>query len=174
MKWPKFLCKQLISSVQMQFKWLVVKVLLNFMVSFQAKLHAMYYLIDCFLLLNIHLFPPPVLFLISREDNNFSGKKGEQQMSWRGVYLKNKVVGGKWLPKTGSFTRTHPPDIFAVGVWEGTTQGFFSSPPAARLLKPDISLKHCPPPPGQAVSTVNYSRTSVKQQEQPVSSFWAC
>lgn len=64
----------------MQFKLLVVKVLLNFMVSFQAKLHAMYYLIDCFLLSNIHLFPPPVLFLISRDANDFSGKKGEQQM----------------------------------------------------------------------------------------------
>lgn len=64
----------------MQFKLLVVKVLLNFMVSFQAKLHAMYYLIDCFLLLSIHLFPPPVLFLISRDANDFSGKKGEQQM----------------------------------------------------------------------------------------------
>lgn len=64
----------------MQFKLLVAKVLLNFMVSFQAKLHAMYYLIDCFLLLNIHLLPPPVLFLISRDDNDFSGKKGEQKM----------------------------------------------------------------------------------------------
>lgn len=62
----------------MQFKLLVVKVLLNFMVSFQGKLHAMYYLIDCFLLLNIHLFPPPVFSLISRDDNDFSGRKGEQ------------------------------------------------------------------------------------------------
>lgn len=64
----------------MQFKLLVVKVLLNFMVSFQGKLHAMYYLIDCFLLLNIHLFPPPVFSLISRDDNDFSGRKGEQLM----------------------------------------------------------------------------------------------
>lgn len=64
----------------MQFKLLVVKMFLNFMVSFQAKLHAMYYLIDCFLLLNTHLFPPPVLFFISRDVSDFSGKKGEQQM----------------------------------------------------------------------------------------------
>lgn len=63
----------------MQFKLLVVKVLLNFMVSFQGKLHAMYYLIDCFLL-NIHLFPPPVLSFISGDDNDFSGRKGEQLM----------------------------------------------------------------------------------------------
>lgn len=47
------------------------------MVSFQGKLHAMYYLIDCFLLLSIHLFPPPVFSLISRDDNDFSGRKEE-------------------------------------------------------------------------------------------------
>lgn len=60
----------------MQFKLLVVKVLLNFMVSFQGKLHAMYYLIDCFLL-NIHLFPPPVFSLISRDDNDFREEGGK-------------------------------------------------------------------------------------------------
>lgn len=104
----------------------------------------------------------------------FQGRKGNSKWSWRRIYLKNKDVGGKWLPKTGSFTRTCPSDIFAVGVWDSTAQGFFSSPPqAARLLKPDISLKHYPPPPGQTVSRVNYSRTSAKQQEQPISSFWA-
>lgn len=59
----------------MQFKLLVVKVLLNFMVSFQGKLHAMYYLIGCFLLLNIHLFPPPVFSLISRDGNDFFGEE---------------------------------------------------------------------------------------------------
>lgn len=98
-KWPKFPCKQPISSVQMQFKLLVVKVLLNFMVSFQGKLHAMYYLIDCFLLLNILLFPPPVFSLISRDDNDFSGRKGEWLAEIREIYLKNEHVGGKELPK---------------------------------------------------------------------------
>jgi len=83
----------------MQFKLLVVKVLLNFMVSFQGKLHAMYYLIDCFLLLNILLFPPPVFSLISRDDNDFSGRKGERLAELRGIYLKNEHVGGKELPK---------------------------------------------------------------------------
>jgi len=83
----------------MQFKLLVVKVLLNFMVSFQGKLHAMYYLIDCFLLLNIHLFPPPAFSLISRDDNDFSGRKGEQLTELRGICLTNKDVGGRWLQK---------------------------------------------------------------------------
>lgn len=41
----------------MQFKLPVVKVLLNFMVSFQGELHAIYYLIGCFLFFNIHLSP---------------------------------------------------------------------------------------------------------------------
>lgn len=93
----------------MQFKLLVVKVLLNFMVSFQGKLHAMYYLIDCFLLLNIHLFLPPVFSLISRDDNDFSGRKGEQlrdlkrylpeEQGWRReVAAKEQAISPELIP----------------------------------------------------------------------------
>lgn len=46
----------------MQFKLPVVKVLLNFTVSFQGELYAIYYLIGCFLFFNILLFPPPLYF----------------------------------------------------------------------------------------------------------------
>lgn len=46
----------------MQFKLPVVKVLLNFAVSFQKELYAIYYLIGCFLFFNIISFPPPLYF----------------------------------------------------------------------------------------------------------------
>lgn len=46
----------------MQFKLPVVKVLLNFAVSFQGELYAIYYLIGCFLFFNILLFAPPLYF----------------------------------------------------------------------------------------------------------------
>lgn len=49
----------------MQFKLPVVKVLLNFSVSFQGELNAIYYLIGCFLFFNIHLSPLPLLYFRS-------------------------------------------------------------------------------------------------------------
>ena len=49
----------------MQFKLPVVKVLLNFTVSFQEELNAIYYLIGCFLFFNIHLSPLPHLYFRS-------------------------------------------------------------------------------------------------------------
>lgn len=49
----------------MQFKLPVVKVLLNFAVSFQGELHAIYYLIGCFLFFNIHLSPHPHILEVS-------------------------------------------------------------------------------------------------------------
>lgn len=100
----------------MQFKLLVVKVLLNFMVSFQGKLHAMCYLIDCFLLLNIHLFPPPVFSLISRDDNDFSGRKGKQLTELKRDLPEEHVRRREAAAKTGSFTGTRPCDIFTAGV----------------------------------------------------------
>lgn len=46
----------------MQFKLPVVKVRLDFSVSFQGELHTIHHLIGCFLFFNIHLFPPHFIF----------------------------------------------------------------------------------------------------------------
>lgn len=126
----------------MQFKLLVVKVLLNFMVSFQGKLHAMYYLIDCFLLLNIHLFPPPVFSLISRDDNDFSGRKGERLTELTRDLPEEQACRREVAAKTDSFSGTPLCNIFTVGVWDSTAQELLSSSmQAARLPKPDVSSK---------------------------------
>lgn len=108
----------------MQFKLLVVKVLLNFMVSFQGKLHAMYYLIDCFLLLNIHLFPPPVFSLISRDDNDFSGRKGERLTGLTRDLPEEQACRREVAAKTDSFSGTPLCNIFTVGVWDSTRTPF--------------------------------------------------
>lgn len=101
----------------------------------------------------------------------FQGRKGNSKWSWRGIYLKNKDVGGKWLPKPGSFTRTHPSDIFAVGgERQHSTRILFLSTTGSQASETWYFFKTLSSPPVQAVSTVNYSRTSVKQQEQLLSS----
>lgn len=160
----------------MQFKLLVVKVLLNFMVSFQGKLHAMYYLIDCFLLLNIHLFPPPVFSLISRDDNDFSGRKGERLTGLTRDLPEEQACRREVAAKTDSFSGTPLCNIFTVGVWDSTRTPFLLNAGSQasetwrffKMQSPPISSKK------QLGRLPHCSLMLREEQEQLVYSSWAC